>query len=238
MLCSKRSLLIVAALSVTFGVYPRFAAADPIHLHCDIKEWTFTFDNVSSQNIELSDFPASSVFILSVGFNGATNTPLLLPVVPPISGMPNCAYETSDITSINLTLNLGTVSSITASRIGAATYTGAGQNFGPAFDSADASPNSITFQNGKPSTMTFIPHTVGNALHVDFSKPAYTDVFLGDIPYVNGGPVLPTSATLTFSGHHYYVSTVPEPGSLVMASTAAVISLVWWWSRRRAATVA
>jgi hypothetical protein len=181
------------------------------HTHCEVRPWG---------PIDLNPTPSQSFPIQFGGMNPPVNlmfSNFNIPLPRPMSSMPDCTYELSDITFIKITLTLsGGQLSFSSFSAGATSPTNAG-------------PYLFTPQTSM-ITMTFNPHdagAMGNTLTVNFPNPTISaGLSGGSSATLGGGEIL--GATLTLSGNHYFV---PEPGSCVLLATAGVCVL----RRRRGA---
>jgi hypothetical protein len=184
-------MLLLIAISCLL-LLPQMAAADPIHSHCATRPWTLTRNPAVTVSV-----PPAGPFTITLGG-------VQFDQLPP--AVPNCVYETSDITSIDIRLNFtNTTGVIEATVIGKTN-----RNFTP----IGGSMMIFTFPNGQVgTTIQFTLHTVGNAFHV---KPG--DLFSVELSSNSPPPQGAVTATLTASGNHYY-QPVPEPATMFLLGT-------------------
>jgi hypothetical protein len=196
---------ILGAVVLVLGVHVSSPAADPLHTHCDFKDWPpFTINN-----------PTPTVVKSPGGTFKIEYASLLLPVTPPLSTKSNCFYETSDITKIDVTLSFFPQSSFTARNIrGLAASTD---------DIDNPDPSQHTFGSRQTESLLFPAHLdCSDAFHVTLPNDKVTLQLLGiDLVGMFGDSVItPTGTTLAFSGNHYYRT--PEPSSLLLAGAGIV----------------
>jgi hypothetical protein len=193
-----RRFLVLALHASHFLLLPVAALADPIHMHCATEAWSKTLNNPAFQ-ISMDGNP-------SIQFKNLNIT-----ASPPLK--PNCVYETSDITQIDVTLTFPG-NSFTASQ---ATGSSAAH-----VEDATANPNGpFTFNSGAATSITFNAHSnsASNVLHVSLPGGAVNFTLAGVNPLRDI-----TNVKLDFSGTHYYL---PEPSTLILAVMAGAITLLW-----------
>jgi hypothetical protein len=192
MLSFRKLMILVLAISCLL-LLPQIAAADPIHSHCATMPWSLTRNplvNVST--------PVGGSFTISLG-------PIQFDQLPPM--VANCRYETSDITSINITLNFTNGTGLIEATVIGINET-SNQRFSPI-----GSPT-FPFPNGQAgATIQFTLHTVGVAFHV---MPG--QLFRLDLTSRSAVPQGNVTATITASGNHYY-QPVPEPATILLLGT-------------------
>jgi hypothetical protein len=200
---------ILTVLSAPARVCAQIVIADPNHLLCRIEPWSQTF---SDPNITK---PPTTGDRYDFGYAN-----LLLNQVPP-AGTPDCQYETSDITKVDVTLTFQgfplTPVSVTVSVPGLVGTKG-----------------TMEFTSGVTKSLEFPAHAGGGiALHITLPN-APASVGFNELTSQNGVPVYPSTATLKFSGNHYYLA-VPEPSALVLLCLGVVCFSACALNRRRAA---
>ena len=189
----RKLMLIVIGVSCIL-LLPQIAVADPIHSHCATRTWTLT----RNPNVTLST-PATT-YTITVGNVQFDQLP------PPVSA--DCVYETSDITSIDITLNFTNASGIIEAQVAASNQT-TNRGFLPINSTL-----LFTFPNGQAGTsIQFTLHTVGNAFHV---MPG--NLFRVVLTTTSPRPQGAVTATMTASGNHYYRE-VPEPATMLLLGT-------------------
>ena len=192
MLSLRKLMLMIIGVSCIL-LSPQIAVADPIHSHCATRTWSLTVN----PNVSVS--PPASTFAITVGAVQFNQLP------PPVA---DCVYETSDITSIDLTLSFTNSTGIIEAQV-AATNTTTQKSFLPI-----NFPALFSFPNGQGgTTIQFTLHTVGNAFHV---MPG--DLFRVILTTRSPPPQGAVTATLTASGNHYY-QPVPEPATMFLLGT-------------------
>jgi hypothetical protein len=201
MLSLRKLMLVVIAISCTL-LLPQAAVADPIHSHCATNQWNLTVNPLVTVSPQVTVF---TVTLGAIQFNQ----------LPPASAVPNCVYETSDITTIDATLNFTNATGL----IQTMNVVGMNLSTSTQFVPIPAGVN-YQFPNGQGgTTVQFRLHTVpgGPAFHV---RPGQQfSLILRDINIAQLPAGLFT-ASLTARGNHYYL--VPEPAAMLLLGTGLV----------------
>lgn len=184
------------AILLSWSLLPTATFADPIHMHCATEGWSRTLNNPPFQ-ITMEGDPA----IVFKNLNIAASPPL----------KPNCVYETSDITQIDVTLTFGGTSFTAAKASGSSAADMEGATSNPA--------GPFTFNSGAATSITFNAHanSADNVFHVSLPGGA-VNFTLADLSMIRDA----TNVKLDFSGTHYYI---PEPASIFYAALAASMAL-------------
>lgn len=173
---------------------PQIVQADPIHVHCATRPWTLTRNLAGI----VTPVPGLTTFNLTIEDVQFDQLP---------GAVPGCVYETSDITSIDLTLSFESNNGIIQGNV---------VGFRGEASFLTISPLQLfTFRDGQMGTPTiqFTLHTVGVAFHV---TPG--DLFGLDLLIFAARPEGPFNARLTANGNHYYQE-VPEPTAMLLLGT-------------------
>lgn len=197
MLSLRKLMLVVIAIGCTV-LLPQIAVADPIHSHCATNQWNLTVN------------PAAAVLAAGGTFAIALGNVQFNQLAPAVQ---NCVYETSDITTIDVTLNFMNAGQL----IQAATVVGINVTtmgvFNPIPLPGGANYQFPSGQGG--TTIQFSLHTVGVAFHI--TPGQLFGVGLNGIPIAQI-PQGNITATIRASGNHYY-QTVPEPATMLLLGT-------------------
>lgn len=187
------------------------ALADPLHEHCERRPWgPITLTPTPSAAYPIP-FPTPS----GAAINFALDNFRIPEPLPAPSMMPNCQYETSDITYISVTMVLSAGSAVTfGSVIGASATT---LNIAP----SNAAP--YRFTPATPTIVfTFSPHELSESgvLHVAFPNPAVSLSFgNGTSPAGQTGTI--EGITIELRGNHYFV---PAPGAAALLFMGAAVA--------------
>lgn len=181
-----------------FLLFPLFAKASPIHAHCDVQPW---FENPALQVSPALPL-VNPINVIAI--------PSFLQEAP-TTAVPNCVYELSDITSIDVTLGIaepggddGDIEFLFVP---------------PQLPLAGAGP--WTFSDGSSLFFAFPSHATAAAgdIHVIFpNDPTAIDTRI-EVHFNAGLSTLGTtlkSIKMEFRGNHYFVADVPEPTSLAL----------------------
>lgn len=171
------------------------------HIHCDVKPWSQTINHV-------------------VSYDNTFQEIFLLDVEPPDPTFPNpnCHYEVSDITSVELTMTF----------TGDPYFFATNVNFSNADNSINFDKGAQAFNNGVPTTINLFPHTQTADFATQLPNAGvYIDV---EMHPISMGNVNITNISAKFRGNHYYVN--PEPSSFCIMALGALGLMAY---RRRSA---
>lgn len=229
------TLLLVGIISFL----PHLVIAAPVHSHCDIKKWgpvTSTLTNPKAADLLTGLGNYDNIFGGPLFLNAFQFSPTLSPGGQTTS-IPNCYYELSDITSIDITftftgrmewdrLCLGNTLCL---RPGDVLFDA--MNPKPPITGILYDPPIISFgSNPFPFVSTTTTKRFGLVSHlgvgppgpIDFSIPDSIEMSLpsGVFPITLLGPRSKfniTAASIKLSGNHYFI---PEPGTILLLLAA------------------
>jgi hypothetical protein len=183
-----------AALILALSTVSLTTAATIGHDHCHITIWS------AASTTTIPGLPAQLVQgdNLVIGFT--------IPPPPPAPD-PDCFYEISDLTFI--TISLTPAMNLTFQ---------SGVVLGPGGLSGPLAPGGLTFTGGS-ADFEFPPHQEAGALEgmVGAGGSALTIGLIGI-----GQAINVTAVSAEISGHHYYVTVIPEPSTLVLLFAGAL----------------